>query len=211
MTITFDEDLTIEKPLILDYYTVITKLGSTTEFKNKVTATTSGGNFEETESIQSNASASGSIKNYGVNFTKVDSKSGAALEGFEFELQKKINSGWQNALGDKVYRTTDEDGKIRFRGLLERPKYRIVEVGKNENYDTRYVSDEFTIDQAEKEESSSDGDENEGIYSLTAKNDAVDSLRIHKQKMSMVINMIQPLNSQMANLMNLAFVTTTEF
>lgn len=181
MTITFDTELTINEPLILDYYTVVTKLGSATKFSNKVAATTTGGNFDEIETIESNASASGNIKNYGVNFTKVDSKSGEALEGFEFELQKKTTYGWKNALGDKVYRTTDKDGKIRFRGLLEKPKYRIVEVGKNENYDTRYISDEFTIDQAEKEESSSDGDENEGIYSLTAKNDAVDSLRIHKQ------------------------------
>ncbi|KRK88817.1 LPXTG cell wall anchor domain-containing protein [Lentilactobacillus sunkii] len=173
MTIKFNSSYTVDTPLLVEYYTVTSKTIGTS-YSNEVKLTISSKDFEDTEEVESSATVAGQYTTFAANIKKVDAATQLPLEGVKFQTQMKNKSGNWTAVGEE--KLTDKQGFVSFDGLYDKPTYRIVEISGLENYDDRWVSDEFTIADAQKE--SEDGNEN--TYCITAENHRTNALKIKK-------------------------------
>ena len=173
MTVKFNSSYSVDTPLLVEYYTVTSKTVGTS-YSNEAKLTISSKNFEDTEEVKSSATVAGQYTTFAANIKKVDAATQLPLEGVKFQVQMKNKNGNWTAVGEE--KLTDKEGFVSFDGLYDKPTYRIVEISGLENYDDRWVSDEFTIDDAQRE--SEDGNEN--TYCITAENHRTNVLKIKK-------------------------------
>lgn len=173
MTIKFNSSYTVDTPLLVEYYTVTSKTIGTS-YSNEVKLTISSKDFEDTEEVESSATVAGQYTTFAANIKKVDAATQLPLEGVKFQAQMKNKNGNWTAVGEE--KLTDKEGFVSFDGLYDKPTYRIVEISGLENYDDRWVSDEFTIADAQRQ--SEDGNEN--TYCITAENHRTNALKIKK-------------------------------
>lgn len=173
MTIKIKSPYQVTTPLIVEYYTVISKTVGTS-YANELKLSISTSDFDQKEEIKSSASVSGQYKKFAANIKKIDAATGDPLPGVKFKVQmKNQNNDWNDVGNPKL---TDKDGFASFDGLFDKPTYRIIEVSGLENYDDRWVSKEFTI--ADAQEETEDGNEN--TYCVTAENHRTNALKIKK-------------------------------
>lgn len=143
MTIQVHDD--VKKPLMIKYQTIMQT--KQTSYNNSVKISASYYNTTITKTVT--VSANAFVNNWSIRFKKVDGDTKEPLAGVKFQLQEKQDDGtWAEASGldDKPYGvvTSLDNGFVQFDMLGTLAKYRLVEVGTPDGYDTQMQPIEFS-------------------------------------------------------------------
>ena len=176
MEIQFAEGIGDKHPLMVEYYTVVSRNVAGITYENNVTLEVGSETFTQGKAVKSNTSAGAEFDHFSVRISKKDLQTSDPITGVIFGLEKRkkgSNDSWEpvkiSDSGDRITAETNDDGIATFYGLGDVNKYKVVELKGAHGYDDVYESDEFTSENAE-----------DRVYNIEAFNSKKRQLQIKK-------------------------------
>lgn len=171
MEIEFDGNYKVYGPLMIEYHTVVDNTVGTS-YSNEIELKLKSGDYSQKEEVVSQGDVSGYFTNFAVNIQKRDAITGDPLKGVGFQVNRKGDSGSYVPVSE--IRKTDKDGFVSFEGLYDQATYQVVEVSGIENYDGNFISDDFTIKDAQGTGN------NQSTFCIDVENERTSQLQIKK-------------------------------
>lgn len=171
MEIEFDGNYKVYGPLMIEYHTVVDNTVGTS-YSNEIELKLKSDDYSQKEEVVSQGDVSGYFTNFAVNIQKRDAITGDPLKGVGFQVNRKGDSGSYVPVSE--IRKTDKDGFVSFEGLYDQATYQVVEVSGIENYDGNFISDDFTIKDAQGTGN------NQSTFCIDVENERTSQLQIKK-------------------------------